>query len=85
VGHSFEVPHKPDATGGRLIAKQLGLATHELAMIGDTSIDIHTAQACNMFSVGVLWGFREIAELEEAGADRVIAHPNQLLDILENN
>jgi phosphoglycolate phosphatase len=85
VGHSSGVPHKPDATGGFLIAGQLGLATGELAMIGDTSIDIHTAQACNMFSVGVLWGFREIAELEEAGADRIIEHPNQLLDILASN
>jgi phosphoglycolate phosphatase len=84
VGHSESVPHKPDATGGNLIAEQLGLATHELAMIGDTSIDIHTAQACNMFSVGVLWGFREIAELEEAGANRIIASPSQLLDVLSN-
>jgi phosphoglycolate phosphatase len=84
VGHSSSVPHKPDATGGNLIAEQLGFATCELAMIGDTSIDIHTAQACNMFSVGVLWGFREIAELEAAGADRIIEHPSQLLDILEN-
>jgi len=84
MGHSSSVPHKPNATGGLMIARQLGFAPHELAMIGDTSIDIHTAQACNMFSVGVLWGFREISELEEAGADRIIEHPNQLLDILTN-
>jgi len=84
VGHSPTVPHKPDPTGGLLIAEKLGLATRELAMIGDTSIDINTAQACNMFSVGVLWGFRKMTELEEAGANRIIQHPDQLLEILAN-
>ena len=82
VGHSANVPHKPDPAGANLIAKHLGLMSQELVMVGDTSIDIATARACNMFCVGVLWGFREIAELEEAGADRIIEHPDQLLAIL---
>ena len=79
VGHSKEVPHKPDPTGAYLIAKHLRLEPQELAMVGDTRIDMATARACNMFCVGVLWGFREVAELEEAGANRIIEHPNQLL------
>ena len=83
VGHSEEVPHKPDPTGATLIAKQLRLEPRELAIVGDTSIDITTAQACNMFCVGVLWGFREFAELADAGANRIIERPEQLLDCLK--
>lgn len=82
IGHSPSVPHKPDATGGLMIAENLGLTPQELAMVGDTSIDIDTARACNMFSVGVLWGFRDRAELEEAGANDIIAHPGELLEVL---
>jgi len=82
VGHSPEIPHKPDPAGGRRVAKQLNLAPRELVMVGDTNIDIHTAKACNMDSVGVLWGFREREELEQAGADNIINPPNELLGIL---
>lgn len=84
VGHSTTIPHKPDPTGGLMIAERLGLATQKLAMIGDTKTDIDTALACNMFSVGVSWGFREITELKDAGANRIIEHPKQLLEILAN-
>ena len=85
VGHSNKVPHKPDPTGAFLIAKQLRLDPQELAMVGDTGIDIATARACNMFCVGVLWGFREFAELEDAGANRIIEHPDELLGNLKTD
>ncbi|MCZ6503125.1 MAG: HAD family hydrolase [Gammaproteobacteria bacterium] len=85
VGHSKEVPYKPDPTGAYLIAKQLRLEPQELAIVGDTGIDIATARACNMFCVGVLWGFRESAELEDAGANRIIEHPDQLLGNLKTD
>ena len=34
-----------------------------------------------MYTIGVLWGFRGQKELEETGADRVIAHPSGLTGI----
>jgi len=79
IGYSSSVPHKPDPTGAGLVARSLGLQSEELVMVGDTSIDILTAQACKMYSIGVLWGFRETAELEAAGADKIIQHPDELL------
>ncbi|MFP6808611.1 MAG: HAD family hydrolase [Pseudomonadales bacterium] len=85
IGHSSRVPHKPDPTGGRLIAAQLKLSPSELVMVGDTSIDMHTAQACNMYSIGVLWGFRQKAELVESGADAIIDTPDQLLAALKQH
>jgi phosphoglycolate phosphatase-like HAD superfamily hydrolase len=32
-----------------------------------------------MSAVGVSWGFREVAELEAAGADTIITKPEQLI------
>jgi phosphoglycolate phosphatase len=82
IGYSDSVPHKPDPTGANLIAQTLDLQPEELVMVGDTSIDILTAQACNMHSVGVLWGFREINELKKAGAEKIIKHPAELLTLI---
>ena len=36
-----------------------------------------------MFGVGALWGFREARELSEGGADRLIARPSELLEIID--
>jgi phosphoglycolate phosphatase len=83
IGYSSSVPHKPDPTGAGLVAQKLGLQSEELVMVGDTSIDIHTAQACNMHSIGVLWGFRDLVELEMAGADKIIQRPDELLSAIE--
>jgi phosphoglycolate phosphatase len=34
-------------------------------------------------AVGVSWGFRDVTELRENGADRIIHHPSELLGIIE--
>jgi phosphoglycolate phosphatase len=36
-----------------------------------------------MVAVGVTWGFRDAAELEQAGARHLIDHPSELLKLLE--
>jgi phosphoglycolate phosphatase len=81
VGERDGVPRKPDPAPARLAAAALGVEARECVFVGDTSVDILTARAAGMRSVGVLWGFRDRAELEEAGADHVIAHPRELLDL----
>ena len=79
IGYSENVPHKPDPAGCRLIVQRLGLTPEDMILVGDTRMDMETARACNMPSVGVLWGFRDLDELQEAGAGRIIRHPAELL------
>ena len=43
-----------------------------------------TGKGANLYTVGVLWGFRKRQELEENGADAIISHPSELLDIISN-
>ena len=41
--------------------------------------DMETARNAGMFAVGVLWGFRPRAELEESGAQALVSRPAELL------
>lgn len=81
LGASKAFPPKPDSAGARHIARTLGLPPAQFYYLGDTSTDMRTAVAAEMFPVGVLWGFRTAEELKTAGARKLISHPRELLDL----
>lgn len=72
---------KPDPAGVFEIMKELDVKESECLYIGDTATDMKTGKSAGLYTVGVLWGFRDLAELKEGGADTVISHPAQLIDI----
>ena len=41
-----------------------------------------TGKSAGVFTVGVLWGFRDRAALEENGADAVIEKPEDILKFI---
>ena len=82
IGQSEETPKKPDPTGALRISKFLEIAPNDIWFVGDTKTDILTAKAASMKSVGCTWGFRSKDELENFGADFIISHPSQLIEIL---
>ena len=41
-----------------------------------------TERAAGMGAVGVLWGLREAGELSRAGAEALVAHLGEILDII---
>jgi phosphoglycolate phosphatase len=43
---------------------------------------METAISAPMFPMGVLWGFREADELKESGAQALISHPLEVLNLL---
>jgi len=47
-------------------------------MVGDRGTDVAAARAHGLEAVGVLWGYGSPAELAEAGAERLVAHPAEL-------
>ena len=71
-------PLKPDATVPRLIAHELCVDVRECAMVGDSDVDVLTAQNAGMISVGCAWGYRGRAVLEATGADVVIDRAEEL-------
>jgi phosphoglycolate phosphatase len=51
-------------------------------MVGDRSHDVLAGQACGTRTIGVTWGAGSRAELEEAGADRIVDTPEELVAAL---
>lgn len=78
-----EVPNKPHPAGALALAQELGLSPGSIVFVGDTATDMKTARGAGMLPVGVLWGFRDEAELTESGALRIIAEPGELLHLLD--
>ncbi len=77
------VPVKPDPMGALAVAQALGVRPDEVLYLGDTATDMRCAVNAGMHPVGVLWGFRKRDELEESGAEWIIAHPLEALPLLE--
>lgn len=53
----------------------------EVLMIGDREHDIKGAKANGLQSAGVLYGYGDLKELQEAGADFIVEKPENLLDL----
>lgn len=73
-----DTPKKPDPSSALQIADKLGLSPESILYIGDTPIDMKTANNAGMQAIGVSWGFRSANELVESGALMVINKPNVL-------
>jgi phosphoglycolate phosphatase len=79
LGQREGVPRKPDPAGAREIAALMNLAPERILYVGDTAIDMQTANAAGMFPVGVSWGFRPRSEMLAGGARAMIDRPAELL------
>ena len=75
-------PTKPDRFLSDRIARMLGVQTEECALVGDSDVDILTAQNAGMFHIGVAWGFRSVDFLLAHGAARIANTPPDVLRIL---
>lgn len=82
LGQRPGVPLKPDPAVVEEILALTGVARERVLYVGDSGIDIETARAAGVRSAGVSWGFRARAELEEAGAGRIVDRAEELLGML---
>jgi len=72
---------KPDPESVLEIIDLFNVKKEECLYIGDTATDIKTAKNAELYSLGVLWGFRDEKELREAGADSIINDPAEIVNI----
>lgn len=49
-------------------------------MVGDREHDILGAKACKVSALGVLYGYGDRAELEDAGADWIVSTPAKITE-----
>ena len=61
------------------IIQLVGVTKEQTLYVGDSGVDMQTAVAAGVDSVGVLWGFRTADELLQNGASSLVAQPSEIL------
>lgn len=84
AGHRENVPKKPAPEPALALAAELQVEPRRVYFVGDAEPDMQTAAAAGMNAVGALWGFRSREELIHHGAKHLIAHPLELLDVIDH-
>jgi phosphoglycolate phosphatase len=79
LGQREGAAKKPDPATALELAGKMGLSVHEILYIGDTATDMQTGNRAGMKTIGVEWGFRDRAELEENKAWRIVSTPAEVI------
>lgn len=83
TGKRDGMPLKPDPTVVFDVMERFGVSAEECVYVGDTATDMHTGKAANIYTVGVLWGFRGEEELRLGGADTIVSEPRELYSAIK--
>ncbi len=83
LGQRPNLPLKPHPYIVREILQITSFTPDKVLYVGDSGIDMETAKASGVTSVGVTWGFRSREELEQSGANHIVSHPREILKLLE--
>ena len=81
-GETADCPRKP--APDMLIRTMEQLGCQKCIYIGDSEVDVLTAQNAGIPCVSVTWGFRSTEELLQAGATHLCHNPEQLPGILRD-
>lgn len=76
-------PAKPSPDVALEIADTLGVAHYECILIGDSDVDILTAENAGFDVLSVSWGYVSKTKLIMNGAENIINSPNELLEFFE--
>jgi 2-phosphoglycolate phosphatase len=73
---------KPDPASLLHAAKLMNLSPNDSFYLGDFPSDVQAANAANMKSVAVGWGYRHDVPIEQWNAKYIIHHPSEFLGII---
>jgi len=77
-GARTDRPLKPDPAAVKELVGEFSLDLGKTLFIGDSDVDILTAQNAGIRSAGVSWGYRSREVLESAGAAFIADHAEEL-------
>lgn len=77
------IPAKPDPTIALKMLEELGVEHYECILIGDSDIDILTAENAGFDILSVSWGYVSKAKLLIKGAQDIIDSPRELVEFFE--
>ena len=73
---------KPDKSCVEYCLKTLGIDKEDALFIGDSEVDVKTFRGAGVDGIGVLWGFRQKPQLEEAGCKYYANNAKELYDLI---
>lgn len=82
VGERAGIARKPAPDTVNEVLKNLQIDKSQAVYIGDSEVDVKTAQNAEMDCIAVDWGFRDTEVLKMAGAETIVSTPEELLRYL---
>lgn len=81
VGEKEGIRRKPWPDSVMAVLAHFQAAAEEAVYVGDSDVDIETAQNVGIDCISVTWGFRDEAFLRAHGAVRLVSRPEDMLFI----
>lgn len=82
VGERPGIAKKPAPDSVNEVLHHLQIKTEHAVYIGDSEVDIQTADNALMDSIIVSWGFREVSFLKEQGAKTIVSTTDEIEKII---
>ena len=73
---------KPDPAPVLLACERAGLDPERCFFVGDDRRDVQAGRDAGLYTIAVQWGYLDGGNPHDWGADAVVAHPRDLLDML---
>lgn len=88
-GPNQDMPRKPNPAGSYKLIGMMADAgviaqPTDLLFVGDTEVDIETAQGMQIPVVAVTWGFRNKSVLKALNPDYMVDSPDELIQLIES-
>ena len=83
IGEREGLARKPEADLVNFVLKELNCPKEKTVYIGDSEVDIATAQNAGLDAIIVDWGFRDTAFLKKQVAKTIASSPEEILALLE--
>lgn len=85
IGERKGIARKPAPDSVFLALKELGVSPDHAVYVGDSEVDLKTAERAGLPCISVLWGFRDEKLLKEHGAKNFARTADELCRLLEMN
>ncbi|MBQ9036791.1 MAG: HAD-IA family hydrolase [Erysipelotrichaceae bacterium] len=83
IGEKEGIRKKPAPDTVEEACRQLGVKLEDCVYVGDSEVDILTAQNCRIDCISVTWGFRSVESLKQNGATVLCDEPADILKVIE--
>jgi phosphoglycolate phosphatase len=78
VGEREGIRRKPEPDSLLIAMEAMGVKKEDCIYVGDSEVDVKTAASTGIPCIAVTWGFRDLPDLKEAGAEHFAADADEL-------